>query len=249
MTDPYLDIDHVTVRHPGATLVSLDDVSITVQRGEVLAVLGSSGCGKTTLLRAIAGLTLVTDGRIVLDGRDLGGVPAYRRGIGFMFQDHALFPHLGVGDNVAFGLRIGKMPRARRAERVAEVLEMVGLAGFGSRSISSLSGGERQRVALARTLAPSPLLLLLDEPMGSLDRALRDRLVPELGELIAALGLTALYVTHDHAEAFELADHLVVMDAGRVVQEGTPADVDAAPVSDHVARLLGHRGGRQPRHT
>jgi thiamine transport system ATP-binding protein len=212
-------------------------------------VLGSSGSGKTTLLRAIAGLAPISSGRIAFEGRDLAGVAAHRRGFGFMFQDHALFPHLDAGGNVAFGLKMAGMSRAARDLRVDEVLELVGLSGFGDRPISELSGGERQRVALARTLAPSPSLLLLDEPMGALDRALRDRLVPELGELIRSLGLTAIYVTHDHAEAFELADRLVIMDVGRVVQRGVPDEVDAAPVSDHVARLLGHREGLAPGQT
>ncbi|MEJ6740679.1 MAG: ATP-binding cassette domain-containing protein, partial [Actinomycetota bacterium] len=155
--------------------------------------------------------------------------------------EHALFPHLDVADNVSFGLRMAKMPKPDRSERVAEVLELVGLAGFGSRDIASLSGGERQRVALARTIAPSPLLLLLDEPMGSLDRVLRDRLVSELGDLINRLVLTVVYVTHDRSEAFELADRIAVLDRGKLVQLDTPEILDAQPATAHVAQLLGHR--------
>jgi thiamine transport system ATP-binding protein len=170
---------------------------------------------------------------------DITDMPTHRRGMGLMFQDYALFPHLSVGDNIAFGLRMAKVPAAERAERVGELMELVGLRGFAARDVNSLSGGERQRVALARTLAPSPRVLMLDEPMGSLDRVLRDRLLPELSELIKRFGLTALYVTHDRDEAFALADRVGVMDDGRLVQIDSPGSLMAAPASDQVARLLG----------
>ncbi len=241
MDSAYLSIDHVSVRHSNSTAEALCDVSFDVAAGEVIAVLGSSGSGKTTLLRAISGLQSVSAGNVVLDGVDITKTPAHLRGIGLMFQEHTLFPHLDVADNVSFGLRMAKMPKPDRSERVAEVLELVGLAGFGSRDIASLSGGERQRVALARTIAPSPLLLLLDEPMGSLDRVLRDRLVSELGDLINRLGLTVVYVTHDRSEAFELADRIAVLDRGQLVQLDTPEILDAQPATAHVAQLLGHR--------
>ena len=231
----------MSVRHSNSTVESLCDVSFDVAAGEVIGVLGSSGSGKTTLLRAISGLQSVSTGNVVLDGVDITKTPTHLRGIGLMFQEHALFPHLDVADNVSFGLRMAKMPKPDRSERVAEVLELVGLAGFGSRDIASLSGGERQRVALARTIAPSPLLLLLDEPMGSLDRVLRDRLVSELGNLINRLGLTVVYVTHDRSEAFELADRIAVLDRGQLVQLDTPEILDAQPATAHVAQLLGHR--------
>jgi ABC-type Fe3+/spermidine/putrescine transport system ATPase subunit len=211
-----------------------------VTAGEVIGVLGSSGSGKTTLLRVIAGLHAASEGSIVLNSMDVTTTPTHLRGIGLMFQEHALFPHLNVSDNVAFGLRMAKVPKSDRSIRVEEALDLVGLAGFATRDVSSLSGGERQRVALARTLAPSPRLLLLDEPMGSLDRVLRDRLVPELRELILGLGLTALYVTHDRSEAFELADRIAVLDEGRVIQFDTPGILESQPATDHVARLLGH---------
>jgi len=241
MDSAFLSIDHVSVRHSNSTAESLCDVSFDVAAGEVIGVLGSSGSGKTTLLRAISGLQSVSTGNVVFDGVDITKTPTHLRGIGLMFQEHALFPHLDVADNVSFGLRMAKMPKPDRSERVAEVLELVGLAGFGSRDIASLSGGERQRVALARTIAPSPLLLLLDEPMGSLDRVLRDRLVSELGDLINRLGLTVVYVTHDRSEAFELADRIAVLDRGQLVQLDTPKILDAQPATAHVAQLLGHR--------
>lgn len=239
MSADRLAVDHVVARHQGSTIEVLHDVSFSVGVSDVLAVLGSSGSGKTSLLRAIAGLLPVQSGRVLLDGEDITDMPTHRRGIGLMFQDHALFPHLSVADNVAFGLRMAKIPSIERTRRVGEVLALVGLDGFDRREVASLSGGERQRVALARTLAPSPRVLLLDEPMGSLDRVLRDRLLPELGDLIGRLGLTVLYVTHDRSEAFALADRIAVMDAGHVVQLATPAELESAPVSEHVARLLG----------
>jgi ABC-type Fe3+/spermidine/putrescine transport system ATPase subunit len=240
MTTPFLSLNHVRARHGTSDSDALHDISMGVTAGEVVGVLGSSGSGKTTLLRVIAGLHAASGGTIVLNGEDLTSTPTHLRGIGLMFQEHALFPHLNVSDNVAFGLRIAKVPKSDRCVRVADVLDLVGLAGFGNREVSSLSGGERQRVALARTLAPSPRLLLLDEPMGSLDRVLRDRLVPELRELINRLGLTALYVTHDRSEAFELADRIAVLDEGRVIQLDSPRVLEAQPANEHVARLLGH---------
>ncbi len=241
MPNTFLEVSGVSSRHPGTDVDAIHDMTFAVSRGEVLGVLGSSGSGKTTLLRVIAGLQAPSSGSLRLDGVDITSTPTHLRGIGLMFQEHALFPHLTVADNVAFGLKMAKMPKAERASRVQEVLELVGMGGFESRNVSSLSGGERQRVALARTIAPSPRVLLLDEPLGSLDRVLRDRLVPELGELIARLGLTALYVTHDRSEAFELADRIAVLDEGRIVQLAVPSFLDQHPANEHVARLLGHR--------
>lgn len=239
MTDPFLSLRGVCARHPGVAVDALDDISFDLARGEVLAVLGSSGSGKTTLLRLIAGLVRVSSGTVHLGGEDITEVPTHLRGVGLMFQDHALFPHLDVGENIAFGLKMAKASRSDRSARVTEMLELVGLSGYERRAVSSLSGGERQRVALARTVAPSPRLLLLDEPMGSLDRVLRDRLVPEVGELISSLGLTAIYVTHDRSEAFDLGDRMAVMDEGRIVQLDSPEEIERNPISDHVAGLLG----------
>lgn len=240
MKTPYLSLDTVSARHAGAATDALRHVSLDVALGEVIGVLGSSGSGKTTLLRVIAGLHAVSEGSIALDDIEITNTPTHLRGIGLMFQEHALFPHLNVADNVAFGLRMAKVAKSDRQVRVAEVLELVGLAGFGDRSVSSLSGGERQRVALARTLAPSPRVLLLDEPMGSLDRVLRDRLVADLSALINDLGLTAVYVTHDRSEAFQLADRIAVLDDGQIVQLDTPSRLEERPATPHVARLLGH---------
>lgn len=239
-----LEVSDLRVRFDGADADVVGPLSFAVGAGEVCAVLGSSGSGKTTLLRAIAGLQPLASGAVLLDGRDVGDVPAHRRGIGFMFQENALFPHLDVAGNVEFGLRMAGVSRSDRASRRDEVLALVGLDGFGRRRISELSGGERQRVALARTLAPSPSLLLLDEPMGSLDRVLRDRLIDDLGELLDSLELTTVHVTHDHAEALALADRLLVLDHGLVLQQGLRDDVLDHPVDEHVAALLGRGPGR-----
>lgn len=234
-----LGVRGLTVVYEGAPGPALDGLDLDVGAGEVVAVLGPSGCGKSTLLRAVAGLVPVERGTITLSGRDLAEVPTHQRGVGLMFQDYALFPHRDVGDNVAFGLRMRGVARTARDRRVAGLLELVGLPGAERRPVTSLSGGERQRVALARALAPTPRLLMLDEPLGALDRALRDRLVLELGELFAVIGVAVLYVTHDQGEALGLAHRVVVMDQGHVVQQGAPSEVWARPASKFVARFLG----------
>ncbi len=203
-------------------------------------MLGPSGSGKSTLLRAVAGLQRLDGGRILLDGQDQAEVPTHRRDVGLMFQDHALFPHRDVAGNVGFGLKMRGDRRADIAERVGELLDLVGLPGTQDRSVSTLSGGEQQRVALARALAPSPRLLLLDEPLGALDRTLRERLVTELGDLFRELGQTVVAVTHDQAEAFALGDRVVVMDRGRVLQEGAPVEVWSRPATPTAARFLGY---------
>jgi thiamine transport system ATP-binding protein len=232
-----LRVDNVTVRFDGEAVV--DDASLAVSRSEIVTVLGPSGSGKTTLLRVIAGLQAPDAGRVVLDGEDLAGVAPYRRGIGLVFQDHALFPHRDVFGNVSFGLRMRGDPPEAVAARTSELLDLVGLAGFERRSVGTLSGGEQQRVALARALAPEPRLLLLDEPLGSLDRRLRDRLLEDLARLFDDLALTAVYVTHDQTEAFTLGDRVAVMRAGRVVQVATPDALWAQPLDEDVARFLG----------
>ena len=232
-----LRVEDVTVRFEGE--VALDRSWLDVSAGEIVTVLGPSGSGKTTLLRVIAGLQVPDAGRIVLDGENLDGVPPHRRGIGLVFQDHALFPHRDVFGNVSFGLRMrGDEPDAIEA-RTAELLELVGLAGLEHRSVGTLSGGEQQRVALARALAPEPRMLLLDEPLGSLDRRLRDRLLDELAQLFEELRLTAVYVTHDQTEAFTLGDRVAVMRAGNVVQVATPDELWAQPLDEDIARFLG----------
>jgi len=233
-----LTIRDVTVRY--GDLVAVDDVTLSLPTGEVLAVLGPSGCGKSTLLRAVAGLEPLARGRIEYDGGDLAGVPTHRRGFALMFQDGQLFEHRDVAANVGYPLRIRHRPRAQVRARVEELLELVGLVGYGDRAPSTLSGGERQRVALARALAVSPRLLLLDEPLSALDKTLRERLAVDLRAILTAAGTTALLVTHDHDEAFAIADRMAVMQAGRVVQSGTLADVWRAPVDAETARFLGY---------
>ncbi len=225
----------------------LRGVSLNVAAGEVVVLLGPSGCGKTTLLRIIAGLEQPDNGRLALDGRDLTPLPVHQRGFGMVFQDYALFPHKNVFENVAFGLRMLGVERPSIAGRVAQVLELVGLAGFDERPIYDLSGGEQQRVALARSLAPSPRLLLLDEPLGALDRALRERLMLDLRAILKQAGgilgrpegMTAVYVTHDQTEAFAIADRVVVMNNGRIEQFGAPTDLYRRPRTVFVARFLG----------
>jgi ABC-type Fe3+/spermidine/putrescine transport system ATPase subunit len=218
---------------------ALRNVSFEVAEGEIVGLLGPSGCGKTTLLRIIAGLEKPDEGRLFFAGRDLGEIPVHRRGFGLMFQDYALFPHKNLFDNVAFGLRMQGEDEGEIRARVGEILGLVGLGGLEGRAVQELSGGEQQRVALARSLAPRPRLLMLDEPLGSLDRALRERLMNELRSILKGVGVTALYVTHDQEEAFAIADRLVLMNEGRVVQEGTPQAVYCRPANLFVARFLG----------
>ncbi|MFE6976873.1 ABC transporter ATP-binding protein [Streptomyces sp. NPDC057682] len=232
-----LTLESATVRFGGRA--ALDAVDLEVAEHEIVCVLGPSGSGKSTLLRVVAGLQPADGGRVLLDGADQDGVPVHRRGLGLMFQDHQLFPHRSAGANVAFGLRMHGVPRDERTRRVAELLDLVGLPGAERRAVAELSGGEQQRVALARALAPRPKLLMLDEPLGQLDRGLRERLVVELRTLFARLGTTVLAVTHDQGEAFALADRVVVMRDGRIAQAGTPLEVWQRPASAFVARFLG----------
>jgi len=233
-----LAVQNVSVRY-GDT-IAVDRVSVTVEAGSVLALVGPSGCGKSTLLRSIAGLVQPASGEMVWDGSAITHTPTHKRDVGLMFQDHALFTHRSVADNIGFGLKMAGMAGPARSARVAELLELVGLQGFGSRPVEGLSGGEAQRVALARALAPEPRLLLLDEPLASLDRARRVELNAELGRLLRELEQTAVYVTHDQDEAFALADQVGVMDQGRLLRVGTPAEVWRDPQSEVVARFVGH---------
>ncbi len=222
-----------------ASLRAVDEISLAVNAGEVLALLGPSGCGKSTLLALIAGLESPDSGDVLWEGQSLLNVPIHQRGFGLMFQDYALFPHQNVTENVGFGLRMSRQSKTDIIERVSWALRLVGLEGFEKRDVNTLSGGEGQRVALARALAPGPRLLMLDEPLGALDRALRERLLDDLRAILRSLNQTALYVTHDQEEAFALADRIVVMRAGRIVQIGTPETLYAHPASPFVARFLG----------
>ncbi len=239
-----LEVRDLVVRYEPArrgddAVVAVDGVSLEVRPGEVVALLGPSGCGKSSLLRAVAGLEPVAAGDVRWAGRSIVRLPVHRRGFGLMFQDGQLFPHRDVARNVAYGLE-GRLPRAERAARVTELLDVVGLHGYATRPVATLSGGEQQRVALARALAPRPALLLLDEPLSALDRGLRERLAVDLREVLATTGTTALFVTHDHDEAFTVADRVGVMGSGRLLQVGTPDDLWHHPARPEVARFLGY---------
>ncbi len=238
-----LEVRGLTVRFDATRAV--DDVDLDVPVGSVTAVLGPSGSGKSTLLRAIAGLETPASGAIAYAGRDLARVPTHKRGFALMFQDGQLFSHQSVGRNVGYSLRLRHHSRSRQArptdaERVAELLDLVGLSGYEDRMPATLSGGERQRVALARSLAVEPRMLLLDEPLSALDRGLRERLAGELHDILRRAGTTALLVTHDQEEAFAIADRMAVMRSGRVVQAGTVADVWREPADAWTARFLGY---------
>jgi thiamine transport system ATP-binding protein len=232
-------LELIDVRVAYGETVAVDGVSLTINEHETVALLGPSGSGKSTLLRAIAGLEPLSSGRIELDGHDLSSVPVHERGFGLMFQDYVLFPQRDVRGNVAFGLEMRGDARAQIDKRVDEVLELVGLSGYGSRRTSELSGGEQQRVAMARALAPTPRMLMLDEPLGALDRALRARLLDDLAALFAELHLPIIYVTHDQEEAFTVADRVVIMRDGKAQAVGTPIDLWSRPPDEWTARFLG----------
>ena len=233
-----LRVENVKVSFDGTYV--LNECDFEVGEGEIVVLLGSSGCGKSTLLRTVAGLENPESGKIWWGTQEMTEVPPHKRGFGLMFQNHALFPHRNVGENIDFGLQILRMTGIERQERVDELLSMVDLDGFQNRKIGSLSGGEAQRVALARSLAPKPRLLMLDEPMASLDRALRDRLLADISELLRELKQAAIYVTHDHDEAFFIADRIAVMHNGKIEQIGTPSEVWSNPSSEESARSMGH---------
>ena len=214
----------------------LQETSLTVQDGEIVGVLGPSGSGKSTLLRAISGLVNISSGDITWDQTSLSGVSTHQRGFGLMFQGYALFPHMDVAENVGFGLLMKSHPDIEN--EVGAALEWVGLAGFGERSIDSLSGGERQRVALARTLIPQPRFVMLDEPLGALDRNLRQRLVEDTRKVLTERAVTGIVVTHDRDEAVELSDSLALMRDGRIVQSGSLGEILANPADEWVSEFL-----------
>ena len=233
----FLRLDRLD-KHFGALHVTRD-VSLDVPKSEILALLGPSGSGKTTVLRLVAGFETPDSGRVVVEGEDVTRLPPERRHFGVVFQHYALFPHMTVGQNVAFGLESGSVPREERAARVAEALGAVDLAGFESRRVTEISGGQQQRVALARALAPRPRVLLLDEPLSNLDPTLRGRTRRELKRLIRSIGITTLFVTHEQEEAFELGDRVALMNAGRLEQVGSARELYESPASRFAAAFIG----------
>ena len=233
----YLKIENLSKRFDDVTAV--DNVSLDIPKGQIFALLGSSGCGKTTLLRMLAGFETPTSGAIYLGGIDIGTFPPYERPINMMFQSYALFPHLSVWENIAFGLKRMKIPKDQIAQRVGQMLELVQLRDFGPRRPSQLSGGQQQRVALARSLARNPQLLLLDEPLGALDKKLRQETQFELVNIIKSVGVTCVVVTHDQQEAMTMASRIAVMSEGRILQIGTPNEIYEAPNCRFVADFIG----------
>jgi putrescine transport system ATP-binding protein len=234
---PFITFRNVTKRFGDFTAV--DDLTLNIYHREFFALLGASGCGKSTLLRMLAGFERPTSGEIILDGQDIAGIPPYKRPVNMMFQSYALFPHMTVESNIGFGLRQDGMPKNEIAERVTQMLKLVKLEQFAKRKPHQLSGGQRQRVALARSLAKRPKVLLLDEPLGALDKKLREETQFELMDLQQELGLTFVVVTHDQEEAMTMADRIAVMSHGKVIQVATPAEIYEAPNSRFVADFIG----------
>ncbi|WP_437879518.1 polyamine ABC transporter ATP-binding protein [Pseudomonas sp. LRF_L74] len=230
-------IDRVTKKFDET--VAVDDVSLTINKGEIFALLGGSGSGKSTLLRMLAGFEKPTEGRILLDGVDITDMPPYERPINMMFQSYALFPHMTVAQNIAFGLKQDKLPQDEIDERVAEMLKLVHMSQYAKRKPHQLSGGQRQRVALARSLAKRPKLLLLDEPMGALDKKLRSQMQLELVEIIERVGVTCVMVTHDQEEAMTMAQRIAIMHLGWIAQIGSPVDIYETPASRLVCEFIG----------
>jgi putrescine transport system ATP-binding protein len=235
--EPYVRIEKVTKSF--GEFKAVDDVSLKIYKGEIFCLLGASGCGKTTLLRMLGGFETPTSGRIFIDGEDMAGVPPYERPVNMMFQSYALFPHMTVEQNVAFGLKQDRVPKAEIRERVATMLDLVKLGSFAQRKPHQLSGGQKQRVALARSLVKRPKLLLLDEPLGALDKKLREHTQFELIGLQDRLGVTFVVVTHDQEEAMTLASRIGVMNHGEIVQSGTPSEIYEFPSSKFVADFIG----------
>jgi ABC-type Fe3+/spermidine/putrescine transport system ATPase subunit len=233
----FLHVDRVTVGYGGTPV--LKDVSLSVNEGELVALLGSSGCGKTTLLRTIAGFAQPTSGAIRAAGRDITVLPPDRRDMALVFQSYALWPHMTVRENIGYGLKLRRVPAVEAAAKVNALLAMLGLDGLGDRSVTALSGGQRQRVALGRALAVDPRILLLDEPLSNLDARIRQNVRHEIRALQQRLGITAIHVTHDREEAMVMADRIVILNEGRIEQEGPPEQVYNAPATPFVARFMG----------
>jgi putrescine transport system ATP-binding protein len=234
---PYIRIEKVTKKF--GDFIAVDEVSLKIYQGEIFCLLGASGCGKTTLLRMLAGFEEPTAGKIWIDGADMAGIPPYKRPVNMMFQSYALFPHMTVEQNVSFGLKQDRLPRGEIKDRVNAILELVKMTQFAGRKPHQLSGGQRQRVALARSLVKQPKLLLLDEPLGALDKKLREHTQFELVNIQEKLGVTFVVVTHDQEEAMTLASRIGVMNHGEIVQVGTPGDIYEYPISRFVADFVG----------
>lgn len=232
-----LELEHISKQYEGKPLIC--DLSLKVEDGETVCLLGASGSGKSTLLRIVAGVEAPEAGDVRWDGRSILAEPIHRRQFGLMFQDYALFPHLNVYENVAFGLRLRKLGNNEIASRVGAALAQVGLSGFEERAVTDLSGGEQQRVALARTLAPGPRLLMLDEPLAALDRGLRSQLLAEIRAILKETGIPAIYVTHDQEEAYQIADRVMLLAGGKILQSGSPEEVYSRPVNLSAAAFLG----------
>ncbi len=234
---PLLEIKNLTKKYDAN--VAVNDVSLTINEGEIFALLGSSGCGKSTLLRMLAGFETPTSGSIVLDGKDLTDVPPYKRPLNMMFQSYALFPHMTVAQNIAFGLKQDRLPKAEIESRVEKMLKLVHMEEYAQRKPHQLSGGQRQRVALARSLAKQPKVLLLDEPMGALDKKLREQMRLELVDIIDSVGVTCVMVTHDQEEAMTMAERIAIMDRGEFVQIGGPREIYENPNCCFTAEFIG----------
>ena len=232
-----IHLENISKEYDGATVLS--DINLYILKNEFLTLLGPSGCGKTTTLRLIGGFEYPTTGRVIYEGKDITDVPPYKRRVNTVFQKYALFPHLNVRDNIAFGLKIKKMSRGEIDRRVDKMLSLVNLAGYGKRSVDSLSGGQQQRIAIARALVNEPDVLLLDEPLGALDLKLRKEMQLELNSMQQQLGITFIYVTHDQEEALTMSDTIVVMNSGRILQIGPPKTIYDEPKNAFVARFIG----------
>ncbi|MBT3313355.1 MAG: ABC transporter ATP-binding protein [Anaerolineae bacterium] len=239
MINNMLSLRNIHKSYEGSPL--LKGISLDLDEGETICLLGPSGSGKSTLLRIISGLEEAESGNVLWEGKSIASIPSHERNFGLIFQDYALFPHLNVFDNIAFGLKMKKLGKEEIRQRVDEALKQVDLQEFAKRSVTDLSGGEQQRIALARALAPRPRLLMFDEPLGALDRRLREYLLIEIKEILDESGVPAIYVTHDQEEAFTLSDRVMLLHEGLIVQQGTPDELFAHPASAWVAEFLGIR--------
>ena len=239
MADNIIELRHISKVYSDNGFKAVDDFNLEVKRGEFVTFLGPSGCGKTTTLRMIAGFEMPTSGEILLNGEDISQLPANKRPINTVFQRYALFPHMNIYENIAFGLKIKKMPKDDIDRKVKEMLKLVALEGFEKRSVDSLSGGQQQRIAIARALVNEPKVLLLDEPLGALDLKLRQEMQTELKKIQQKLGITFIFVTHDQEEALTMSDTIVVMNKGKIQQMGTPEDIYNEPENAFVARFIG----------